>query len=251
MTRCWALLSGGKDSVCTASVLAERGELNGCVFMDTGIACPDTRPFVERLCEEKGWPLRVFSAPKSYEMLVERYGFPKGPTGHRWAYGALKERALRQAARELGAEGPLTFASGVRVSESSRRSKSVRLEAGRYGDRGFDIVAPIADWTTERVWKYLREHGLSVSPAYVSIGISGDCLCGAFSSQGEAEAILKTYPEVAARIRELEGKMAGRIPFPKDRWGSDRTRGGFRALSGRTTLESYVCGGDCAREAAL
>ena len=233
--------------MCTASILSKQGRLAGCVFLDTKIAATDTRPFVERLCGDQGWELRVFEAPVSFEILVGRYGFPRGPVGHRWAYGALKERPLRAAATALAVEGEtLTFASGVRVGESDRRRLTVKLGTGRYRDRGFDITAPIADWTTPEVYAHLKENDLPLAPAYAPLGISGDCLCGAFASKDEAAAILQTYPDVAARIRRLEESVAGRFAFPRDRWGSVRTRGGFRALSGQRTLEGIVCGGDCA-----
>lgn len=239
----WCLLSGGKDSVCTAHVLASIGKLTGCVFLDTGIACPDTRPFVEGLCRSQGWPLRVFSAPKTYEELVRRYGFPQGPTGHRWAFGWLKERALRAAKRELGPD--TVFASGARRKESARRSRSVAK--GVRHNYGIRIENPIVEWTTAATWRYLRDHGLEVSPSYLTLGRSGDCACGSFSQRGEADVLRRAYPELAARIEALECAVAPLFPYPKSRWGKpERSMGGFTALRGRLTLEAAVCGGDCA-----
>ena len=241
MTGQWCLLSGGKDSVCTAHVLASRGELAGCVFLDTGIACPDTRPFVESLCRSQGWDLRVFSAPRTYEEMVRRYGFPQGLVGHSWAYGWLKERAIREALKALGAS--TGFASGARRKESARRARSVA--AGFRHNYRIRIENPIVDWSTPDTWRYLRENGLEVSPSYLTLGRSGDCLCGAFSQRGEADVIRRAYPEVAARILALEESVEK--PYPKNRWGKpERSMGGFTALRGRLTLEALVCGGDCA-----
>ncbi|MFZ0698701.1 MAG: phosphoadenosine phosphosulfate reductase family protein [Thermoplasmata archaeon] len=242
--RFWSLLSGGKDSVCTAHVLASRGELAGCVFLDTGIACTDTRPFVERFCSEMGWPLRIYTAPKTYEEIVSRWGFPSGPGGHRWAFGWLKERPLRIAWQDLLETE--VFASGARRLESARRGRTMRK--GFRHNYGIRIENPIQEWTTPEVLAYNRESGLPTSPAYRSIGMSGDCLCGAFSQPGEANAIRRTYPEVAARIRALELRIAeeGEFRYPKDRWGHIRRfTGGFVSLEGRTTLEQFVCGGEC------
>ena len=237
----WSLLSGGKDSVAATHVLSNQGRLAGCVFIDTGIACPDTCPFVQKLCRSQGWPLRIYSAPKTYEELVRRYGFPVGLVGHRWAYGALKERALRAARKDLGRD--VVFASGARRLESERRSRSVAL----FQSGAVRIERPIQEWSTPQVWHYLRENGLGVSPAYLSLGRSGDCLCGAFSQRGEADVIRRAYPDVASRIEALEREVASRFPYPKSRWGkSDRSYGGFTALRGRLTLEEAVCGGDCA-----
>ena len=239
----WCLLSGGKDSICAAHVLSRQGRLAGCVFIDTGIACPDTRPFVERLCGDQGWDLRVYASPKRYEDLVMKYGFPRDLVGHSWAYGALKERALRAAFHDLG---PGTvFASGVRRRESKRRAMSVAR--GFRHNYGIVIENPIQEWTNEGVWSYLRKNDLSVSPSYVALGRSGDCLCGAFSHRREQSLIQAYYPEVAARIRRLERSLDPvQHPFPTNRWGSSRSRGGFSLLDGQTTLEAMVCGGDCA-----
>lgn len=238
----WCLLSGGKDSVCAAHHLRERGRLAGCVFIDTGISCPDTRPFVETLCAQQGWDLHVFSAPKSYEELVSRYGFPKNLVGHSWAFGALKERAIIRAKQELG-PGTI-FASGARRRESARRARSV---AKGFRHNGKVVIEnPIVEWSTPEVWAYLRSNGLAVSPAYLSLGRSGDCLCGAFSKRGEADVIRRAYPDVADRIRRLEASLDSRFAYPANRWGSSRSWGGFGALAGRTTLEAAVCGGDCA-----
>lgn len=238
----WCLLSGGKDSVCAAHHLCERGRLAGCVFVDTGISCPDTRPFVEGLCGRMGWDLHVFEAPKSYETLVGKYGFPKNLVGHSWAFGSLKERAIIRAKRELG---PGTvFASGARRRESARRARSV---ARGFRHNGKVVIEnPIQEWTTAEVWAYLKANRLDTSPSYYYLGRSGDCLCGAFSKRGEADVIRRAYPAVAERIRRLEVEIAPRFPFPQNRWGSDRSWGGFTALRGRRTLEAIVCGGDCA-----
>ena len=240
--RLWCLLSGGKDSVCAAHHLCERGRLAGCVFVDTGIACPDARPFVEDLCAARGWDLQVFPAPMSYESLIERYGFPKNLVGHSWAFGSLKERAIVRAKRELG-PGTI-FASGARRRESSRRARSI---ARGFRHNGKVLIEnPIVEWSTAEVWAYLRANGLPVSPAYLSLGRSGDCLCGAFSKRGEADTVRRAYPAVADRIHRLEERVAPRFPYPQNRWGSDRSWGGFTALWGRRTLEAIVCGGDCA-----
>lgn len=237
----WCLLSGGKDSVCTAAFLAEQGRLAGCVFIDTGISCPDTCPFVQRLCKSQGWELRIFKAKKEYEDLVMRFGFPQGPVGHKWAYIWLKERALREAKKALGPD--VTFASGVRKKESNRRARSIAT--GMKG--GIRIEAPIQDWSTSDVWRFIRERGLEVSPSYLSLGRSGDCLCGSFSQRGEADVIRRAYPDVAARILSLEERVKESFPYPRNRWGhAERSMGGFTALRGRRTLEQIVCGGDCA-----
>lgn len=52
---CYALVSGGKDSLTAAQVLHENGKLLGCISFRTGIATPDWEPFVVETCAKRGW----------------------------------------------------------------------------------------------------------------------------------------------------------------------------------------------------
>ena len=38
--------------------------------------------------------------------------------------------------------------------------------------------------------------------------MSGECLCGAYAKRGELDEIALWYPDVAARIRDLERRVA-------------------------------------------
>lgn len=235
----YALVSGGKDSAATAAYLQEEGNLLGCIFLDTGIRAPGTLEAARALAGKLGASFEVFGPVVSFEELVLRYGFPKGPAGHVRAFGALKDRALRLAAR---AHAGHTLATGVRSKESVRRFGNVR-PCSRYRN-GCHLHAPIIDWTTEETWGYVRRLDLPLSPCYLSIGMSGDCLCGSFSSPGETSAICRAFPEVGKRLLALE--KATPHPFPYNRWGNVGETG-FMALEGRRTLDSWVCAGDCGR----
>lgn len=228
----WALVSGGKDSVTMAHVLATRGRLRGVAFIDTGIACPDTRPFVERLCDREGWELKVTRTPVSYEEFVLKYGFP-GPAQHSVVMSALKGRAIRELRKHVDG---LVLASGVRRLESARRSRSVLR---RESIEGVPIVAPISEWPTSQVWSYLRAHDLEVSPAYATLHMSGDCLCGAYAQPDEPYMIRAFYPDVAERLARLEGRLAVEKPGCRyKRWGGSVGIGGAKR---QTKMESFLC----------
>lgn len=220
--RAYALVSGGKDSVTLAHILASKDMLAGVVAIDTGISIPEWRPFIEDLCREQGWPLTVIATSYRYEDLVRRYGFP-GPGAHGIYMTYLKGRAIREFAKE--GRGRL-LASGVRIGESKRRFNSVRewnvIE-------GLPIWAPIWDWTTEEVWDYVRMHGLPRSPGYATLGISGDCLCGAFARPDERDILEQVYPDVFARLVALERETGLR-------WGC-----GSKARGVKSRAERVVC----------
>lgn len=228
----WALLSGGKDSVTVAHVLDQRKELEGCLTIDTGISTDDWMPFIKDLCDEQGWPLVVVKTPLSYESLVQRYGFP-GPDMHRVYFSALKGRGVRLFKKQ---HPNAVLASGVRKHESARRFRNV--EAGGTFE-GLRVVAPIADWRTERVWAYMHQNGLRRSPAYETVGMSGDCLCGAYASPTEKTLIEVFYPTVARRIASIEKTMAGGKKPATWGWGAGGM--GFDMATRQTTLEAVAC----------
>lgn len=236
--RMWCAWSGGKDGAVVADLLAEEGRLEGVLFIDTGIALPDVRPFVEETCAARGWPLEVVRTPVVYEDWVARWGFP-GPPQHSMVMNALKGRAIRIWKKNHPGEH---LASGVRSGESARRS----LNAKPHSEfEGVPMHAPIHDWSTERVWARVKERGLPRSPGYETLHIGGDCLCGSFSEPDEIFLLRAFYPEVADRLLRLEESVAsgGRIRNPlARRWG-----GGMRGLGAvgerkQSRIEAFLCG---------
>lgn len=230
--RCYALVSGGKDSLSTAQVLWEAGKLAGCVAFDTGISTPDWRAFIIRTCEERGWPLEFYRTPESYDDLVLRFGFP-GPGKHGMFMNMLKGRCVRQ----FKARHPLgILASGTRKDESARRFLSTKPVSVW---EGVPILTPIFDWTTEETWEFFHSRGFERAPAYRMLTVSGDCLCGSFAQQGEAAALRLAYPCVAGRLDDLSCALRSRnSPRPDWGWGWNRPR----RKSARERILCQECG---------
>jgi 3'-phosphoadenosine 5'-phosphosulfate sulfotransferase (PAPS reductase)/FAD synthetase len=206
--RAYALLSGGKDSVMLAHQLHEADMLAGVISIDTGINIPEWKNFIHDLCAQQGWNLEMIRTPVAYEWLVRKWGFP-GPGWHTRTMQWLKERAIdifRQ--RHPGA----LLASGARQGESQRRLGRVK-EWNVFGK--MVVWNPLYLLTTAEIWAYVHEHKLPRSPCYPILGISGDCLCGAFAQPGERETLLESYPDVAARIIALEQEKG-------ERWGAGK-----------------------------
>lgn len=222
-----SLLSGGKDSVTTTHYLDQQDHLAGAVFMDTGIKTPDVLPFVRDLCDTHDWDLVVIETPASYEDLVHKYGFP-GPSQHGMFMNYLKGRCIRQYRKQFP-DGVL--ASGVRAKESDRRMGNAKRWSTM---EGVDVYAPILDWSDEEVWDYVDRHDLERSPAYETLHLSGDCLCGAYARREEAYLIKEFYPSVAERLAELEEA----VDHEHDKWGHGE---GF--TSGQERIEAFVCQG--------
>lgn len=197
----YALFSGGKDSTTAAHVLAEAGRLKGLLHIDTTIQTPDIQPHLKAVSERFGWPLKVVRTPVDYETMVLRWGFPSYDT-HQRAVNILKGRAMRLFRKE---NPDAVCATGIRRFESNRR-RMMGLQP--WSDfEGVPVFAPILDWTTDRVWAYVKEQKLTRSPAYDTLHISGDCMCGSFAEPEEIHLVRMFYPELAKRLQRLEERV--------------------------------------------
>ena len=121
-------------------------------------------------------------------------------------YQRLKERALRQAQRELVTD-PLrervVFIAGRRRAESKRR-EAVPIHE-RIGSAIW--VSPLAFWTKLDLNTYrLMHRDVPVNPVSGLLHMSGECLCGAFAHPGELDEIAEWFPGTAEEIRQLEAE---------------------------------------------
>lgn len=234
---CYALVSGGKDSFTQAKVLQKAGKLIACVAIETHISTPDWKQFLEKTCDEHRMPLEFYQTNESYENLVIKYGFP-GPSKHSWFMRYLKGRGIKQFKKYRPGE---VLASGVRQYESVKRAASVRPFSMW---EGVPVLAPIFDWTTEETWAYFNDHFSERAPAYATLQISGDCLCGSYANEGEFDALKFHYPEIGKQFTDLGESIKHKHPT-RCQWGwaSDEK-------ITQTAEEAVVCF-DCPRNREL
>ena len=230
----WALLSGGKDSTLAAIEMSRRNKLEGVVYIDTGIGLNETKEYVEELCSNSGWNLKVFKGYTSYDSYILKHGFPT-PSGHSQIMHILKLDAVRKFIswhkREMG-NTPLLF-SGVRKSESKRRARwavKFQLYEGAYWE------CPIFDYNTDQVWNLHHQYKIPFNSAYDTIGKSGDCLCGAFGNLTEKKMIGKYYPYLSDHISHLEANTKSE---KYNIWGN--TDKPVCSLKGKGQSEHLLC----------
>lgn len=230
----YSLFSGGKDSFATAEVLADAGLLKGVVMIDTGIAADTWLEDVLVIVNTHDWNYEIVATTHRFEWFVARYGFP-GPGMHKMVMDYLKGRAIRQWKKAHAGEA---LASGVRQQESQRRRWNAAFESQW---EGVTVYAPILNWTTEEVLTFNRDRNYQKPRTYLTLGISGDCLCGAFAQTHEPEAIRDYCPLAAARIAAM------RPPSDSYRWGQRAIEKIDQTLDlPFTESEAIVCL-DCAR----
>lgn len=202
----YALYSGGDDSLVTTHWAVEH---YGCKVLnvDTGIGLKVTRRHILETAAHYGWDLTIIRAKEDcgqdYREIVLEHGFP-GPAGHQYMYARLKERAIELAVRRAKTKwkDKVMLITGIRADESDRRSG--------YEGREIDFKGAQM-WVNPLYWvglsefeRYRRDFQLRRGPASKMLGMSGECLCGAYASPGELAAIRLLEPETADQIESLE-----------------------------------------------
>lgn len=206
----WALFSGGYDSLAAALVAEQHPHFAGVIHIRTGTGVDETYEYVRQIAARRGWPLLTFEPPErdSYERLISLYGMP-GPGFHHVPYRWLKERQIQAATRHLKDGQPrrahVMLVSGARAKESQRRSLNMVDGPIKKADSHAQIyVSPIIDWTKGDCLDAIARAGVPESEVVATIHKSGECLCGAFGSQGELEELAVFWPRSAQRIYDWQ-----------------------------------------------
>jgi hypothetical protein len=203
----FALFSGGDGSL--AATHWAMNNVPGCqvAHINTGIGIERTRLFVRETCLREGWPLTEIRAKEDcgqdYDKIVMKYGFP-GPAMHYLMYRLLKERGIEKLVRDQKTKrsDKVLLFTGICHDDSKRRS----------GYGGKEITFKGAQmWVNHMYWAsnswghhYINRVGIPRSPVAIELGMSGECLCGAFASKGELALVRRVCPATADRIERLQ-----------------------------------------------
>jgi 3'-phosphoadenosine 5'-phosphosulfate sulfotransferase (PAPS reductase)/FAD synthetase len=205
------MFSGGDDSNVLLHLCRSYMERLSVLHINTGIGIEETREFA--FTQTMNLDLRWYECrnprPDPYDRIVLTYGFP-GPAMHRTAYVRLKERALEEALRKLQTGDDLIMLlTGVRSTESRRRmghSETIRKMGRKLW------VNPLHHFDGAEMRAYRERFALKRNPVSAKLGLSGECLCGAFATPWEFSLIDENWPTVADRIRALEKQVADDLP---------------------------------------
>jgi 3'-phosphoadenosine 5'-phosphosulfate sulfotransferase (PAPS reductase)/FAD synthetase len=201
-TNFYVLTSGGKDSVALCDWMNKQGKLKAVVHIKTNIGVQKTTDFVVELCEKHDWPYHIIEPqPKFiYASFVLQYGFP-GPAIHHMVMGMLKFKTMRDFALSIDRKNHCLI-SGVRKYESIRRLGNYAEPINSDGSLWFG--SPFFYKSTEEVYRYVHENGLSVTPVHDVLGFSGECMCGSFGNFHEKKMIRSLDEKLADYIEWLE-----------------------------------------------
>ena len=154
------------------------------VTLDTGRLPQETHDIIDRVRGRYGIEIELVAPdPNDVREMVARHGsnlFRESPDLRRQCCDVRKTRPLARALEKYDA-----WITGIRRSQMATRAAtpvvSIDLEHGN-----ITKIAPLATWSEEQVWAYIREHDVPYHPLYDSGYTSIGCApCTRATQPGE------------------------------------------------------------------
>ena len=170
-----AISFSGAEDVVLIDMAAKAGGSFRVFSLDTGRLHAETYKFLQRVREHYGVTVEVFfPQPEAVEKLVREKGlFSFYKDGHKECCGIRKVEPLVRALRPVRA-----WMTGQRRDQSpGTRAEVPVIQLDRtFGtpDRPLIKLNPLANWTSQQVWSYIRQHEVPYNElhdrGFVSIG---------------------------------------------------------------------------------
>jgi thioredoxin-dependent adenylylsulfate APS reductase len=205
------------------------------VTLDTGRLPEETYQVIEAVRTGMGLDVEVITPdPADVAAMVAGHGpnlFHKDPALRRLCCHVRKVAPLSRALAGVGA-----WATGLRRDGGPARAGTPKAEVD-HAHGGIVKLNPLADWTRDQVWAYVRSHHLPVNPlyerGYTSIGCAP---CTRPTRPGEDERAGRWWWE-ADQDREcgLHTRLGGAPASPDDRFSAALGRLRADARAAETT----------------
>jgi phosphoadenosine phosphosulfate reductase len=170
-----AISFSGAEDVVLVDMASKAGGRFSVFSLDTGRLHPETYQFLEKVREHYGIAIETFfPQPEAVQQLVAAKGlFSFYRDGHKECCGIRKVEPLQRALRPLRA-----WITGQRRDQSpgTRAAVPVVQVDPTFGldDRPLVKFNPLANWTSQQVWSYIREHEVPYNAlherGFISIG---------------------------------------------------------------------------------
>lgn len=198
--------SGGKDSTAVLDLVRKIDPSVTAVFCDTGVEAKTTYEYMDRIDNKV-----VLKPRKTYWQCVEEYGFPeiKGKiSGVRqnqcceW----LKDKPMKEFIKKGSTD--LVF-TGLTMGESRQRMMFLKHYGPYMYVKSWKVwkCHPISEWSTEEVWKYIKDNNLDYNKGYDKDMVRCGCQpCTAYCSWKErlAKENFKLYTYIQhKRLQKL------------------------------------------------
>jgi phosphoadenosine phosphosulfate reductase len=205
--------------------------------LDTGRLPEETYQVIEAVRTGMGLEVEVITPdPADVAAMVAGHGpnlFHKDPALRRLCCHVRKVAPLDRALAGVGA-----WATGLRRDGGPARAGTPKAEVDE-AHGGIVKLNPLADWTRDQVWAYVRSHRLPVNPLYEQGYTSIGCApCTRPTRPGEDERAGRWWWE-ADQDREcgLHTRLGGGPASPDDRFSAalGRLRADARARTWETS----------------
>jgi phosphoadenosine phosphosulfate reductase len=167
--------------------LAKQAGLTFPVFtLDTGLLFPETLELKQRLEDFYGWKIESLSPDLTVEEQAEAMGPELWKRDPDLCCTVRKVMPLQAKLGELDC-----WITGLRRNQSDSRSGIGIIELYTLDQKtGSDIVKlnPMAEWSRDAIWQYIREHKIPYNPLYDQGYRSIGCMtCTRKIGEGEGE----------------------------------------------------------------
>jgi phosphoadenosine phosphosulfate reductase len=170
-----AISFSGAEDVVLVDLAAKVGGKFRVFSLDTGRLHPETYQFLDRVREHYEIPVEVFfPVPEAVQELVAKKGlFSFYKDGHKECCGIRKVEPLTRALKPLDA-----WVTGQRKDQSpGTRANVPVIQIDRtFGSDDSPLVKfnPLANWTSQQVWTYIRQNDVPYNAlhdrGFISIG---------------------------------------------------------------------------------
>jgi len=183
------------------------------IFNNTGVEYPETYAYRDLL--KKEWNLNLIETKpiKSFWQCVKEYGFPLIRSEYAWKKRKsksekpeccvyLKELPMKKACEKYSIEATLT---GLRAAESGVRMFTIAQRGMFYHTTKWGSLwryHPIALWTRQQVWDYIRQNNIPVNQIYLKgVERSGCMPCSGFLNW--EKQLAKANPKMYRFVQKL------------------------------------------------
>jgi 3'-phosphoadenosine 5'-phosphosulfate sulfotransferase (PAPS reductase)/FAD synthetase len=223
--------SGGKESIVLAHMCEPYRDRLSLLWVNTGFMFPHMVEFVrgygerftlEELTSDLPAHWRAFGLPS--EILTVENAMPGGchqePKMQAWVSCCHSLRTAPMLTFINGLSSPAGLIHGQRHED---RTPNLGLSGapGAWRD-GVDVIAPLADWATEDVMTYVREHALTLPEQYRKTSGSLECwVCPANLATEDtsyADYMAKEYPDLLAMVLPGARRIEQAVRAATDRY---------------------------------
>ncbi len=159
--------SFGAEDVALIDMIAKIKPGARVFTLETGYLFPETRDVIKRIKEKYNIKLEIYAPSESVEEFERKYGKLYDLYPDKCCSIRKIEPLNRAIADNLDA-----WITGIRRDQSPTRANAKKIEV----DKKFNLVKfnPIADWTSEQVWAYIKANDVPYNTLhdrnYPSIG---------------------------------------------------------------------------------